>query len=341
MTEFLNQIIHGDCITVMRQIPNDSVDMTFADPPFNLSKRYGKYKDDKETQDYLDWCYKWSDEMVRITKPTGSIFVHNIPKWLPYFAVHLNEIAYFRHWIAWDAMSNPVGKTLLPAHYGILFYTKSEKDFKFYDLRRPHERCRECKALLKDYGGKKYLLHPFGTLLSDVWRDIHRIRHKKRRDKHPCQLPEPLLERLILMVTDEGDIVLDPFIGAGTTTLAAKRLGRQYIGIDIDESYVNIAEEKLKEVEYLHPKDYVYQYNTGKQRRRKGNGFAVNHTVRDDQFEFDTTRLKKEHRQAMEQQENSKTMNEVNRRMEAKPREADGSSQLILFENHREYFTDG
>ena len=325
MTEFLNQIIHGDCVTVMRQIPDESIDMTFADPPFNLSKRYGKYKDDKETQEYLDWCYVWLDEMVRITKQTGSIFVHNIPKWLPYFAVHLNEIAYFRHWIAWDAMSTPVGKTLLPAHYGILFYTKAEKDFKFHDLRRTHERCRECGALLKDYGGKKYLLHPFGTLLSDVWRDIHRIRHQKRRDRHPCQLPEPLLERLIMMATDEGDVVLDPFIGAGTTALTAKRLGRQYIGIDIDEHYVNIAKEKLKEVEYMNPNDYVYQYKTGKKRppqtgfpTRKSDGFALNHTARDDQFEFDTTRLKKEHQQTMKKKETQ-------------------GKQLILLENYREY----
>ena len=121
-----------------------------------------------------------------------------------------------------------------------------------------------------------------------------------------------------MMVTDEGDVVLDPFIGAGTTDLAAKRLGRQYIGIDVDEHYVKITKEKLKEVEYMNPKDYVYQYKTGKKQPRKSNGFALNHTVRDDQFEFDTTRLKKEHRKMMMQKENQVT-------------------QLILFENYREY----
>jgi site-specific DNA-methyltransferase (adenine-specific) len=321
--QFINQIIHGDCIGVMRQIPDDSVDVTFADPPFNLSKRYGRYQDDKNVQEYLAWCYTWLDEMVRITKPTGSIFVHNLPKWLPYFAVHLNDIAYFRHWIAWDAMSNPLGRTLLPAHYGILFYTKSEKGFKFYDLRRPHERCRECGAYLKDYGGKKYLLHPFGTLLSDVWTDIHRIRHKKRRDEHPCQLPEPLLERLIMMVTDEDDIVLDPFIGAGTTALAAKRLGRKYIGIDLDEYYVNITRKKLEEVEYRKPKGYVYGYKDGYKRQSKDNSdYANNHTVRDDQFEFNTTQLKKEHRTRMAQKKTE-------------------SANLTLFENYRVYNAQG
>ena len=85
--------------------------------------------------------------------------------------------------------------------------------------------------------------------VSDVWTDLHRIRHNKRRDQHPCQLPEPLLERLVLMTTEPGDIVLDPFVGAGTTAIAAKRLGRAYIGIDIDPAYVQITTEKLSRTE--------------------------------------------------------------------------------------------
>ncbi len=247
LLEYVNQIIRGDALEIMRQIPDGSVDVTFADPPFNLKKSYERYEDEKETREYLDWCKEWLNEMIRITKPTGSIFVHNIPKWLTYYSCYLNEIAYFKHWIAWDAMGAPLGKTILPNHYGILWYVKS-KSFKFYDIRAPHRYCRECNALLKDYGGKKHLIHPFGTLVSDVWTDIYRIRHSKRRDEHPCQLPIHLLERLILMATDAGDTVLDPFIGTGTTAIAAKRLGRKYIGIDIDDKYVAISREKLKDV---------------------------------------------------------------------------------------------
>jgi site-specific DNA-methyltransferase (adenine-specific) len=247
LSEYVNQIIRGDALEIMSQIPDDSVDVTFADPPFNLKKSYEQYEDDKETRDYLDWCRQWLSEMVRITKPTGSIFVHNIPKWLTYYSSYLNEIAYFKHWIAWDAMGAPLGKTILPNHYGILWYVKSQ-NFKFYDIRAPHRYCRECNALLKDYGGKKHLIHPFGTLVSDVWTDIYRIRHSKRRDEHPCQLPVHLLERLILMTTDVGDIVLDPFIGTGTSAIAAKRLGRKYIGIDIDDKYVAISREKLGDI---------------------------------------------------------------------------------------------
>jgi len=247
LESLINKVIQGDCLEVMQKIPDNSIDMTFADPPFNLKKRYGEYKDNKEFKEYIGWCKKWIYEMVRVTKPTGSILVHNVPKWLTYYASFLNEIADFKHWISWDAPTAPMGKTLQPAHYGILFYAKDIKKLKFYEVRYPHKRCRNCKILLKDYGGKKNGLHPFGPLVSDVWTDIHRIKHNKYREKHPCQLPVHLMERLVLMATDENDIVLDPFVGTGTTVIAAKRLGRRYIGIDIDEKYVDIANNKLSE----------------------------------------------------------------------------------------------
>lgn len=138
MDNFIDQVIEGDCLDILRQIPDDSIDMTFADPPFNLGKRYGSYNDRQKAQEYLEWSKKWLHELVRVTKPAGATFVHNIPKWLTYFAAYLNEIAHFRHWIAWDAAGAPLGKTLYPTHYGILYYTKSPNGFKFYHLRAPH-----------------------------------------------------------------------------------------------------------------------------------------------------------------------------------------------------------
>ena len=247
MEKYLNTITQGDCLDLLRQIPDASVDVTFADPPFNLKKVYNSYKDSLKLQEYLSWCEEWISEMVRITKPTGSIFVHNIPKWLTYYATYLNKQAGFKHWISWEAPTAPMGKTLQPAHYGILFYAKDAKQLKFYEIRHPHKRTRKTQMLAKDYGGKKAMLHPFGPLVSDVWTEIHRIKHSKFRDEHPCQLPIHLLERIILMSSDEGDIILDPFSGTGTTALAAKRLGRQYIGFELDEGYVRIAQYKLEQ----------------------------------------------------------------------------------------------
>ena len=247
--KYINTITQGDCLELFKEIPDNSVDMTFADPPFNLKKKYSRYKDSLEFQEYLDWSEKWIAEMVRVTKPTGSIFLHNIPKWLTFYASFLNKYAHFKHWIAWEAPTSPMGKSLQPAHYGILFYGKSEKKTKIYELRSPHKRDRKEGYLLKDYGGKKGKLHPFGPLISDVWTDIHRIKHNKKRDPHPCQLPIHLLDRLILLTTDENDIVLDPFSGTGTTAISAKRLGRKFIGFELDPMYVEISKKKLEVTE--------------------------------------------------------------------------------------------
>ena len=247
--KYTNQIIQGDCLELFKNIPDNSVDMTFADPPFNLKKKYTSYNDSMEFQEYLKWSKRWIFEMVRVTKPTGSIFVHNIPKWLTFYATFLNEFAHFKHWISWDAPTAPMGKSLQPAHYGILFYGKELKGTKIYELRHPHKRDRKQGYLLKDYGGKKDKLHPFGPLVSDVWTDIHRIKHNKKRDPHPCQLPIHLLDRLILLSTDENDIVLDPFSGTGTTAISAKRLGRRYIGFELDKEYVDISKKKLEAVD--------------------------------------------------------------------------------------------
>lgn len=241
-----NEILLGNCLELFKTIPDNSVDVSFADPPFNLHKKYKTYKDNMTDEEYVDWCWWWLGEMWRVTKPSGSIFVHNIPKWLTHYATFLNEHAIFKHWISWDAPGSPMGTSLQPAHYGILYYTKSA-DAKFYEIRQPNRRCRTCDRLLKDYGGKKDTIPFFGPLLSDVWTDIHRCKHDKYRDKHPCQLPIHLLERIILMASDEGDIVLDPFMGTGTTAIAAKRLGRRYIGFELSEEYKAIAERKLEQ----------------------------------------------------------------------------------------------
>ena len=245
---YLNKIFLGDCLDLFKMIPDESVDMSFADPPFNLNMDYASYQDTLEPQTYLDWCERWITEMVRVTKPTGSIFLHNIPQWLTSYTTFMKKVACFKHWITWDAPTGFIGKALKPSHYGILFYTKSQAHTKIYKLRCPHQRDRKQGHILKNYGGKTNILHPFGPLVSDVWTDIHRIQHASKREKHPCQLPVCLLDRLILLATDEGDIVLDPFSGTGTTAIAAKRLGRNYIGFELDKNYLEISEQKLKHV---------------------------------------------------------------------------------------------
>ena len=246
--EYLLDAAHNlDCVELMRSMPDESASMVFADPPFNLNKKYSSYRDDVPFPQYMAWTAEWLEEACRILKPDGSLFVYNIPRLLTHTAAILNDLAVFRHWIAWNSGGQPLGNTLQPAHYGILFYSKTRYG-KFYDVRAPHRVCRECAAYLKDYGGKEPRRHKFGALVSDVWDDIHRTwQRSKRIETHPCQLPPQLIERLILMTTDEGDAVVDPFCGGGAAAVAARRLGRRYIGGDIDAGYCAAANARLDE----------------------------------------------------------------------------------------------
>lgn len=242
----IGKVHHKDCIEVMSSMEDASVNMIFADPPFNLKKNYNTYKDNLEFSEYMSWTKTWLIECARILRNDGSLFLYNIPKLLTYTAPILNDLLEFRHWIAWNSNGQPLGKTLQPAHYGILFYTKN-RESKFYDIRTPHARCGKCNSFLKDYGGKEHLRHPFGYQVSDVWSDIHRVRHRSKRiSNHPCQLPVHLIERLILMTTDEDDVVFDPFCGSGSASVAAKQMGRKYIGTEIDNEYARIANEKYE-----------------------------------------------------------------------------------------------
>lgn len=247
-TGAIESIIHNaDCIDVMRSMPSGFVDMVFADPPFNLNKKYRSYKDNISIDAYNDWTREWLEHSCRILKPSGNLLVYNLPRLLVHAASMLNrQEMVFRHWISWNSSGRPLGKTLQPAHYGILFYAKSGSS-KFHDIRVPHKVCKRCRAYCRDYGGKEYRRHPFGHLASDVWDDIHRVRHSSRRiAAHPCQLPVHLIERIILMTTDENDIVFDPFAGGGSAAVAAKQMGRKYIGSEIDKEYREMAQAKLQ-----------------------------------------------------------------------------------------------
>lgn len=255
---FLGKVHRMDCVDLLRSLPAGSVQMIFADPPFNLNKKYNSYSDDMAFHDYMAWTKTWLAECSRVLADDGSIFVYNIPKLLTHTAPILNKLLHFRHWIAWNSNGQPLGKTLQPAHYGILYYTKSRHS-KFYDVRAPHAKCRKCQNYLKDYGGKAHLRHPFGYQVSDVWSDIHRVRHNHKRIKnHPCQLPVHLIERMLLLTTDAGDVVFDPFCGGGSAAVAAKQMGRQYIGCDIDSEYVGVANEKYQEASPSLTKHGVY-----------------------------------------------------------------------------------
>ena len=253
----LDQVHLDDCVSFMNRVagqyPAGVFDLAFADPPYNLAKNYDRYEDELADQHYLEWCNQWLDGMARTLKPGGSLFVLNLPKWAIHHAAFLNQRLEFRHWIAWDALSDPRGK-LMPAHYALLYYTKPGGN-PVFNCSAPGVKAKSDRVMPPD--SPKYCLRASCVKrrkqlgdddkveLSDIWFDIHRIKHKRDRDAHPCQLPEKLMERIIRLTTNRGDLVFDPFCGAGTTAIAATKLGRHFVAVDSDPKYVAMTRTKI------------------------------------------------------------------------------------------------
>jgi site-specific DNA-methyltransferase (adenine-specific) len=242
------QLHQGDCLALMQHMQSDSIDMIFADPPFNLKKLYPSgVNDDLNKAQYLDWCETWTDECIRLLKPGGSLFLWNIPRWNTHISTYLNARLTFRHWIAVDIKySLPISGRLYPSHYSLLYYCKGEKPKCFHPDRLPMEICPVCKADLRDYGGYKDKMNPKGVNLTDVWMDIAPVRHskyKKRRGSN--ELSVKLMDRIIEMASDEDDVIFDPFGGSGTTYVVAEIKRRRWIGIELGpvDDIVNRFEE--------------------------------------------------------------------------------------------------
>ncbi len=231
----LGTLFESDCTAVMRELPTSSVDLAFADPPFNLGKTYrSKIDDAKASEDYLQWCKIWLDEMIRLLRPGGSLFLWNLPKWNLPLGAHIGNKLTFRHWITVDIKySLPISGRLYPSHYSLLYFVKGEKPNIFHPDRMPITCCRHCGGELKDYGGYKDKMNPSGVNLSDVWTDIPPVRHAKYKKRAANALDLKLMDRIVTMASDPGSVVLDPFGGSGTTYVAAELSGRRWIGSDL------------------------------------------------------------------------------------------------------------
>jgi site-specific DNA-methyltransferase (adenine-specific) len=230
-------LFQGDCNALLTAFRSECVDTVFADPPFNLGKDYGrKVNDERGDREYLEWCHTWIDECVRILKPGGSFFLYNIPRWNISLGAHLNERGLtFRHWISVSIKFGlPIRGRLYPAHYSLLYYAKG-KPRTFRKIRTPIETCRHCGGEIKDYGGHRRAMNERGVNLMDVWTDVPPVRHGKFKSpkRRANALSTKILDRVIEMSTVEGDVVLDPFGGSGTTFAVCEKKNRRWLGIEI------------------------------------------------------------------------------------------------------------
>lgn len=231
----LGALYETDCNDLLRSLEPETVDLAFADPPFNLGKEYkSKINDAIANHEYLDWCKEWLDGMIRVLKPGGALMLWNLPKWNLPLGGYLSEHLTFRHWVAVDIKySLPIQGRLYPSHYSLLYFIKGNKPAIFHPDRLPIPCCRHCGGEIKDYGGYKDKMNPLGVNISDVWTDIPPVRHAKYKKRDANALSLKLMDRIITMASDPGSLVLDPFGGSGTTFVAAELLGRRWVGSEL------------------------------------------------------------------------------------------------------------
>lgn len=269
-----NRIYHGDAIDVLQSIPDESVDLIFVDPPYNIGKNFAGRKDKWKTDnDYLTWCYQWIDLCIKKLTPTGSFYVMTSTQFMPYFDIYIRDKMTILSRIIWSYDSSGVqAKNYYGSMYEpILFCVKDKNNYSFNGEDILVEAKTGAKRKLIDY--RKSPPQPYNTkkIPGNVW-DFPRVRYRMEEyENHPTQKPISLLERIIKASSNKGDVVLDPFCGTFTTCYVAQKLKRKFIGIEIQEEYfkiglrrLNIADEYKGKILEKEHKSYEFK-NTNSQ----------------------------------------------------------------------------
>lgn len=241
-----NGVYQGDCLELLEQVAPQSVDLVFADPPFNIGFSYDTYDDRLEYDDFVAWSKRWIDACQRALKPNGSFYIAIGDE----FAAEIRMIGrdlglHLRNWIIWHySFGQNTQKKFARAHAHIFYFVKDADDFVFND-----QQVRFPSARHTEYSDKR--ANPLGRVPDDVWDEFPRVcgTFSERQGWHGCQMPEALLARIIRASSQPGDLVLDPFSGSGTTVVTAAKLGRRYLGFDLSPEYIAQAQKRLTGVD--------------------------------------------------------------------------------------------
>lgn len=271
MKAVVGKVNQGDCVKGMGAMRAGSVDLVFADPPFNIGYEYDAYDDRQDSEKYLDWSKQWIKAVHRVLKPNGTFWLAIGDEYAAELKLIAQQDAGFicRSWVIWYyTFGVHCKKKFTRSHAHLFHFVKDEKDFTFNV-----EAVRVPSARQLVYNDRR--ANPTGRMPDDTWiaappmKDGCLLRPQdlpdgfraggdtwyfsrvcgtfnERQGWHGCQMPEQLLGRIIRVSSSEGEIVLDPFTGSGTTLVAAKKLGRQFVGFEISEQYVQQARERLK-----------------------------------------------------------------------------------------------
>jgi len=242
----------GDCLELMRQLKDPFIDLTVTSPPYNIGK---EYESTMSLEDYLMWCKDWVDAIYNITSETGSFWFNigylSIPekaKAIPIPYLLWDKIKFYLiQEIIWNYGAGVAcRKFFSPRNEKILWYVKNQNEYTF---NLDEIRDKNVKYPNQKKNGK-LKCNPLGKNPTDVWQipkvTSGRNRSSKERTDHPAQFPIAMIERIIKAGSNEGEIILDPFLGSGTSALAALKNKRKFVGFEIREDYCDISIERIE-----------------------------------------------------------------------------------------------
>jgi site-specific DNA-methyltransferase (adenine-specific) len=239
-----------DAYEMLTSIHNEVADLVFLDPPFNLGKDYGNapVPESLPSDQYEAYLEQVLFQCIRVMKPGASLFLYHLPYWGARFFRTLSTYLDFRHWIAVSMKNGFVrGRNLYPAHYGLLYFSKGEPR-AFHRPKISPRICWKCTRQLKDYGGYQRIIEAKGLNLSDVWDDLSPVRHRAKKHRAANQLPIALTERVVSIAGRESGLLIDPFVGTGTSLVSATRARMNFIGNDLISQNIQICRLRLHEL---------------------------------------------------------------------------------------------
>ncbi len=261
----LNTIHQGDCLQLLGQLESGSVDLVFADPPFNIGYEYDVYQDAQSSDDYLAWCRRWIDGVYRSLKPDGSFWLAIGDEYVAELKIAAQAAGFhLRSWVIWYyTFGVNCANGFSRSHTHLLYFVKDKRRFTF---NRPNPNVRVKSARQLVYADLR--ANPTGRLPDNTWitrpQDLPSAfspnhdtwyyarvagTFKEREGFHGCQMPEQLLGRIILTSSHPYDLVLDPFGGSGTTLCVAKKLHRRFIGFELSANYAKHIRQRLSQTQ--------------------------------------------------------------------------------------------
>jgi site-specific DNA-methyltransferase (adenine-specific) len=244
---FLDRILNEDAMAGIARIPDDSIDLVVSDPPYCLGKDYGNGSDKLEPEEYLDWSKQWLDAIIPKLKSTGSFYIFLTWRYSPEIFCYLKKKLTMLNEIIWDRRVPSMGgstRRFSSVHDNIGFFAKGRDYYFNIDaVRIPYDEETKKARSRSIFVGSKWL--EAGCNPKDVWSisRLHRI-HSERED-HPTQKPLEIIERMVKASCPPHGVVLDPFMGSGTTAVAAHRLKRRFVGFEINPDYCELIRQRL------------------------------------------------------------------------------------------------